>query len=393
MLAGHADASWRLISAVAISATVFTTMQGLTYPLLALILDRAGVPEGLIGLNAAMMPLGMIMGAPLVPWAASRIGSYRLMIASILGAIACLLAIGATRDPWLWMVLRLLSGILLAWIFVVSETWINQLSSEGFRGRIVGLYAMLMSVGFALGPALLPLVGTEGWPPFFTGAACAAIALPPLVAVRRDLSRLATHERVSFVAFLSLAPVLLLCVAAVALADQGAMSLLPLYVLRHGFGSDAASLALVVMIAGSVTLQYPIGWLADRHDRRLLNMLCALAAALGSALLSVTVQVPWLFWVVVFIWGGSYYAIYVLALVRLGEGFSGSTLLAGNSAFGIMWGVGGIAGPPLIGGAMQLVGPEGLPATFATLFALLALTILASGGPTKSSKDGRVRRA
>ena len=48
----------------------------------------------------------------------------------------------------------------------------------------------------------------------------------------------------------------------------------------------------------------------------------------------------------------------------------GTLLLAGNSAFGMMWGIGGIIGPSMAGGAMDLIGPEGLPLTLGVLFGL-----------------------
>src|SRR2546423_13477898 len=64
--------------AVAISAPIFTVMQGLTYPLLALKLQRAGVSDGQIGANAAMMPLGMVAAGPLAPRLLGRLGARRL---------------------------------------------------------------------------------------------------------------------------------------------------------------------------------------------------------------------------------------------------------------------------------------------------------------------------
>ena len=60
-------------------------------------------------------------------------------------------------------------------------------------------------------------------------------------------------------------------------------------------------------------------------------------------------------------------------MVELGDRFSGTLLLTGNSAFGIMWGMGGIIGPSIAGTAMDLMGPEGLPVTVGILFGLLGL--------------------
>jgi MFS family permease len=366
---------WRLAAAITISATVFTAMQGLTYPLLALILERQGVPAWLIGINAAMMPLGMIVAAPLTPYAMQRLGALRFVVSSQLGTLLCLLLIGAEHDAWLWLPLRFFMGLFLASQFVVTETWINQIASDAYRGRILGFYATVLSAGFAAGPAILLAVGTQGWAPFSAGAALLLGALAVLLSVRKALPAARSERPMSVFAFLPLAPLLLFAVAVVAFADEGSMSLLPIYVIQHGYGESIGTIALIAMIAGSVSMQYPIGWLADRFPRGRVMLVCALVAAASALAQSLAVGVPWLFWSVVFVWGGSYFALHVLSLVRLGERFSGAALIAGNSAMGAMWGVGGIVGPPTLGGAMSSFGPDGLPLVLAALFVVTALVI------------------
>ncbi|MEJ2630721.1 MAG: MFS transporter [Acidihalobacter sp.] len=372
-------AMWRLAAAITISATVFTAMQGLTYPLLALILERQGVSAWLIGVNAAMMPLGVIVAAPLTPYLMQRLGALRFVVSSQLGTLLCLLLIGAQHDAWLWLPLRFMMGLFLASQFVVTETWINQIASDAYRGRILGFYATVLSAGFAAGPAILLGVGTQGWAPFTAGAALLLGAFLVLWSVRRALPAARSERPMSVFAFLPLAPLLLLAVAAVAFADEGSMSLLPIYVIQHGYGEQVGTAALIAMIAGSVSMQYPIGWLADRFSRRRVMLGCALVAAVSAMVQGIAVGVPWLFWSVVFVWGGSYYALHVLSLIRLGERFSGAALIAGNSAMGAMWGVGGIVGPPLLGGAMSSFGPNGLPVVLALLFVAIALVIARSG--------------
>ena len=81
---------------------------------------------------------------------------------------------------------------------------------------------------------------------------------------------------------------------------------------------------------------------------------------LGCALLPLFIETP-LIWPCVFIWGAVSYGIYTMSIIELGERFTGSALVAGNAAFSLMWGVGGIAVPPLAGGAMDVIGASGLP--------------------------------
>jgi len=65
------------------------------------------------------------------------------------------------------------------------------------------------------------------------------------------------------------------------------------------------------------------------------------------------------------------YGVYTMALVELGSRFKGTVLVAGNAAFALMWGAGGIVGPPGAGALMQVIGPLGLPVVIAGLDALL----------------------
>lgn len=372
---------WRPIAAVAAGATLFTAVQGLSYPLLAIVLYRHGATETFIGLNTAMMPLGMIVAAPVATVLMRRIGGLALAAASICSAVASLLLIGAIDDPWWWMPLRLLQGLSLACLFIVTDTWVNQLAPAHARGRVLGFYSMLTSVGFALGPALLLMAGTRGWMPFLAGAGCGLLSLLPLIVCRTQLPPHHGEPGQSILAFLPIAPILLAGAAAAALADQAAMSMLPIFTLRYGMSVEASNVTLIVMVAGSIGLQYPVGWLADHLPARALYLACALVTAAGAALMPAAVRVPLLFWLVVFVWGGAYYAIYTLSLVRLGERFRGAALVAGNAAFAAMWGAGGLVGTPVIGAAMQLWGPVGLSAVLAGLFILLAVATLLISEP------------
>jgi predicted MFS family arabinose efflux permease len=172
------------------------------------------------------------------------------------------------------------------------------------------------------------------------------------------------------------APLLIAGAAATALADQVALSLLPIFCLRNGMSLRDANIGLIAMIAGSTIMQYPIGWLADRYSMRTLFVGSALASAVAALLMPLGVRVPALFWLISFALGAAYYGIFTLVLVMLGRRFSGAALVAGNAAFAATWGVGGLIGTPLAGGAMQHFGPMGFPGTLALVFLLLALGVL-----------------
>jgi hypothetical protein len=83
-----------------------------------------------------------------------------------------------------------------------------------------------------------------------------------------------------------------------------------------------------------------------------------------------------LIWPLAFFWGAVAFGVYTMALVMLGERFSGSMLITGNSAFALFWGLGGIVGPPVTGSAMTQLGPQGLPLTLGLICTVLCTALI-----------------
>ena len=362
----------RAVVTIVVMAAVFGLQQGVSYPLLALLLEEAGHSRSLIGLNAAMLPVGLIAAAPLVAPLARRIGAGGTALLSCALMVAALAALALTRDLAVWFLARFVLGLGVNGLYVVSETWLNLLVPRAQRGRWLAVYATALASGFALGPTLLLATGTAGPAPFLATiaitlatAALVLVAAPRLPAVRFE------HGQ-SMRAFLPLAPLLLLAVGGAAAFDQAVLTFLPIYVLELGASTTAAQLAITALALGNVALQWPIGWLADRVSRRAAMLLCAGATTLGALLLPL-VDGGVVLWALVFVWGGMAYGTYTVALIELGDRFTGGLLLAGNAAFALMWGVAGLVGPSSVGGTMDALGAVGLPLVLGVLFALLTL--------------------
>ncbi len=160
---------WAAIAGVIATVSVFAIAQGLSYPLLSFVLQSQGVSPAMIGLSAAMTPIGFIVSAPMVPWLARRFGSARTALTCAGLSALTLLLVGWTYDLYAWFPLRFLIGVVTNPLYVLSETWVIAMAPPGRRGRIMGIYATVISLGFAAGPLCLLAVGTEGWPPFLVG--------------------------------------------------------------------------------------------------------------------------------------------------------------------------------------------------------------------------------
>lgn len=376
---GSGPPLWLAVGSIIATAGVFAIALGLTYPLLALILKKQGLSSSLIGANSAMTSVGIILSAPLVPWLAQRIGAARTAFVSAAMGTVLLTLIGVFQNVWLWFPARLFLGMALNGSYIVSETWVIQLSSGQNRGRIMGFYTTVLSVGFALGPFILALVGSDGFVAFGFVIAILALTTVALFSIRGIMPDFEDQGSGSIRAFLPLAPGLLAIVAMMAFFEQGMLALLPVYGLHHNLTESMISFSVGILVSGNVVLQFPIGWAADKIDRKRVMLFCILLTACGGFLLPLTVGSRALLWPLLFFWGGFSFGSYTVALIELGERFSGRMLLAGNAAFGVAWGIGGIAGPSLAGGAMDLLGPGVLPLCMGVGFVVLAMGVFLPG--------------
>jgi MFS family permease len=368
---------WDAMAGLIATVTLGAVAAGLTYPLLSFILERQGTAPGLIGLSAAMMPLGFIASAYLTPALARRVGAARLAILCSILAAATLIAIAWTQDVWAWMPLRFLLGFLTKPSYVISETWLIAITPASRRGRIMGLYSAIVSGGFAIGPLSLGLVGTEGWPPFIIAIMALLLCGLIMLAIVPRLPKMSHEgEATSVGGFFALAPLLLFAVFTAAAFEQTLVSLFAVYGAALGSSESRIASLIACFIAGDAALQILLGGVADRFGSTRTMLFCALASLAGCLLLSSNFD-SWLIWPLVFVWGGVSFGIYTMTLIQLGERFSGQALIAGNAAFAFAWGIGGIVGSPATGLVMQLIGHQGLPLSLGLLCCVLAVVLMA----------------
>ncbi|WP_261335101.1 MFS transporter [Rhizobium leguminosarum] len=368
---------WAAMAGIIATVTVFAVAQGLTYPLLSFILERQGTPSGLIGLSAAMTPLGFILSAPFIPALSQRLGGARLAILCSILAALTLMTIAWAQDVWAWMPLRFLLGVFANPLYVISETWLISITPAPRRGRIMGLYSSIVSGGFAIGPLSLWLTGTEGWPPFAIGiTAFLLCGLIVFAVIPRLPDMPGEGEAITVGRFFALAPLLLFAVFTAAAFEQILLSLFAVYGAALGSTEERIASLITCFIAGNAVLQILLGRLAERFSSTRMMLFCVLAC-LASCLLLPSAFNSWLIWPLVFVWGGVSFGIYTLSLIQLGERFTGQALIAGNATFALVWGIGGIVGSPATGLAMQLIGHQGLPLSLGLLSCVLAALLMA----------------
>ena len=351
---------WQSLAAVYACIFANGVGMGLSLPLLSLILERHGVSGTVNGLNAAFGAVALLGFTPFVPSLAARFGVVRFLIACYVVAALSLLCFRATENLALWFAFRFTLNCALQGLFLVSELWINQIATDAVRGRLVAVYASLVSAGFAIGPLLIQVLGTTAWAPFVAGAAMIMVAMIPLIIARRLVPPVEPAGARAMLAFVLRSPS-----AAIAGFSYGAIeiclaSFLTVYAVRLGSKETAATLLLTAWGLGNMTLQPFIGWLSDHVDRRLVLLLCGCVAVIGALALYFVPPVGWPALALVFVWGGFIAGLYTVGLAHLGSTFKGHDLAAANSAFAILYALGSMAGPGIGGVAIDAWKPHGL---------------------------------
>lgn len=361
-----------LIAACAAIA-VFGLAFGMTAPLLSLLLQQQNVPSNIIGLNSAMMPVGILLFSPLIPYLSGRFGPKKVAIAAALFTAVLILCYKTFDNIAAWFVIRTLHGMSIATLFVLSETWIVGSASNANRGKVVAVYASILSASFATGPALIGFIGINGWAPFIIGTAAILMGVLPIAAIKDIPPEPAEENSISgILSFLPKAPMLVAAVACFAIFDSATMSLLPVYGVDNGLTASTAAFALTALIVGNIFLQYPIGWLADKLPARTLLIWLAASTALITAALPYLLHSK-LLWPALVLAGSTGYGVYTVSLKSLGDQFSGHELISGSATFSVMWGIGALFGSISGGWSLVLSVTYGLPVFLVTVYVLLIL--------------------
>jgi MFS family permease len=270
--------------------------------------------------------------------------------------------------------LRVALHIALTVLFILSEFWISISAPPHKRGFVLGLYATVLSLGFAGGPWLFAQIGSQGFLPFGVTFGLVAVAAIPVLAAWRESPAIVSdgdEETTSFVRFIWLVPTATAAVLVFGAVETGGFALFPVYGARIGYSEADAALLLSMIGLGNVLLQIPIGMLSDRvGDRRNLLLGCAVVGLAGTILMPHLAANWHVMAALLFVWGGVVAALYTIGLAHLGSRLSGRDLASANAAFVLCYGLGMVLGPQAIGIGMDLFGTNGFGWSLALFFAV-----------------------
>lgn len=345
------------LTALLQGCALFVTASGLLSTALSLQAGTRGLPSDVIGLIMSAYFLGFIVGTYLCPGVISAVGHIRAF--SVFAAVAAA-ASGAHALVFgfvSWSVLRLLTGICLAGLYMVAESWLNEQSDNSVRGRIFAVYQIISLSGLAVGQWLLLLESSNLSAPFLIGAILFALGLVPTALARVKEPEPVPRVHLDLRHLWSVSPLGVLGAFAAAAANGVFFSLGPVFASAVGMPLARLAAFMSAVIFGGALLQWPIGHLSDRFDRRRIIFAASTASALLAALAVLTLDRSIsLFYVSAFLYGGFTFSVYPLCVAHSNDNAAPGDHLRTASGLLLIYGAGATIGPAVAGLVMGRLG-------------------------------------
>lgn len=352
---------WATYFAVLSSVLSVGLALGVSMPLVSLRLESWGYGSFAIGVMAAMPALGVLLGAKVSGHLAARLGTANLMRLCLWAGAVSIGLLALLPSYPIWLVLRLMIGVILTIVFILGESWINQLVVEQWRGRLVALYGCAYALSQLSGPLLLGVLGTDSDVGFWVGVGL--LVTSPLLLLGRSgapTSGACSVTISDLLGFCRGLPAIAWGVSLFAAFEAMILTLLPVYCLRQGFTAEIALAMVSTVVVGDALLQLPIGALADRLSRRAMFAGCAVILMLSSLAIPLLIEtlLIWPLWV---LFGASAGGLFTLSLILIGERYRDDALVRANAHIAQLWGIGCLIGPLVAGAGSQWVSGHALP--------------------------------
>jgi MFS family permease len=368
----------RILSLAAVTATAFGVglSFGIGFPLTALTFEAWGQPKWMIGLAGAVPAIAVLLVLPMLPRLVMRLGPVTAIAFGCLVGAAGFMALYAFPSPWAWLIIRLLMSVGFALPWLAGETWINSVSEESTRGRVIAVYAIVFFSGFAIGPFVLQTLGLVGPWPFIVGTVGSAVASLPILLARQLAPEFCHDGSRDLASAFGLAPAAMAAAFIGGIAEISNLSLIPNVALSAGLSQSEALNLLSTMTAGGIVLQFPIGWLSDKISRFALTIGVAVAFIVLVMMMPVALTVPSAASILAFLLGGVILGFYTLGLAVIGERIRPEDLAAANAAFLVMYQAGSIIGPFAAGVAMTISPVTGFVAIMTGLMVICTIAVI-----------------
>ncbi len=315
--------------------------------------------------------LGFLFGSRMAPHMIRRVGHIRVFAALGSFISATLILYPVFTDAYAWMALRVVIGFCLSGVYVTTESWLNNAATNETRGQALSAYMLVQMVGFIMGQGLLNFGDPSGYILFIIPSVLVSLSFAPILLAVAPTPAFETTRPMSLRELYTITPLGFVGMLMMGFIFSAQFGMAAIYGTQAGFGVGQISLLVSSFFVGGLVFQYPIGWLSDRMDRRILvffvALICGIAAIVGffagnnfSLLLGVGV-----------VSGGMAQPLYSLLIAYTNDYLEVDDMAAASGGLVFINGLGAIAGPPSVGWLMSVIGPSGFWAFMAIVLLLL----------------------
>ncbi len=341
---------------------IFMLMAGSGFmaTLIAVRLERAGSPALAVGAVGTAYFAGLVIGSIRAGRLVSRVGHIRAFAAFVSLFSASTLSYAIYQDPLFWATLRLVDGFCIAGVYICLESWLNERAESNARGTVLAGYMIALYTGQALGQYLLNIGDTRPSLPFLAASILISLSAIPVALTRIAAPPLDDIDTLPIRSLYGVSPLGVVGATVTGLMLGAFYALGAVYARRIGMELAAVAVFMSTVIFGGVALQWPLGLLSDRFDRRRVIVL-AFAGALAAGGAIALIDTPgWPLLAFAALFGGLSFALYPLCVAHANDRLPAEQRVSASGSLVLVYSAGAAAGPLAAAGAMTVAGTPGL---------------------------------
>jgi MFS family permease len=359
-----------------VTAGILLGGNGLQGTLIALRGAQEGFEPSTIGFMGTFYFLGFLLGCLAISRMMRAVGYVRSFSALAAIAASGSLLMVLVIDPVIWSAIRFATGFCFAGLFTIMESWLNAGASNTDRARVLALYRII-DIGSVTGAQfLIPVFGTGGFAIFAIMSMMISLSLVPVSLADRSNPTPPEDVKLDLARVWRISPLGCIGCIAIGVTNSAFRTLSPVYAEEIGLTVADVATFVSVSIFGGAIIQYPLGYLSDRWDRRtvlLFSTIAAMTAALAIAFLAGAS--PLANFVYVFIFGSFAMPLFSLSAAHANDRAGPGEFVLVNAALMMFYSFGAIGGPTAAAFVMQQFGPHSLFSFCAAVYVVLIAVI------------------
>ena len=321
-------------------------------------LNSEGVSNLILGFVHASFYIGFLIGSLKAERLIKRIGYIRSFAALACLYMSAIMFQGMFINPYLWMLMRLLSGISIASLYIVIESWLLMKSSVRTRGKIMALYMIAVYGSQSMSQLFVQFMPVHSlWPFLFVGFLGSLSIFPVAVTYTKSPEIIENYPKKKFREICKLAPLGLIGCFTAGLILSAIYSFIPSFANAYHI---SPSYIMTITIAGGFLLQWPIGYLSDIFNRRSVLVVTSFSIIIPSLLIILFLKNISFVLIMSFILGGCCFTIYPLSITQVCDKIDPIYTTYATSILSCIYGIDSILGPVISPIFMDVISPSAI---------------------------------